>query len=84
MNSQEVREWRALYVLSRAQLAGMLGCDKKTVERWELGTTPPPRWLPLALETIAGHRKHIANRLRAQRDRKLMDRAHTKGLKVAL
>lgn len=67
MTPEDVVAWRKAYVLSRQQLADLLGIHPTTVSRWERGTTPPPRWLPLALETLAGQREKLVRRMHERR-----------------
>lgn len=84
MSAAEVQAWREAYVLTRAAMADLLGVDRTTVRRWETGHTPPPRWLPLALETLAGQRKQIALRLRARREYMRLQHDRARAMKVAM
>lgn len=67
MTPDEVTGWRHEYVLTRQQLADLLGIHPTTVSRWERGSTPPPRWLPLALESLAGQREKLVRRMHERR-----------------
>lgn len=84
MTAAELRAWRAAYMLSRIQLADLLGVDRKTVLRWENGESRVPLWLPLALETLAGQRKQLVAQLRKRRERLRLERGRRKGMRVAL
>lgn len=67
MTPDDVLRWRKDFLLTRQQLADLLGIHPTTVSRWERGTTPPPRWLPLALETLAGQREKLVRRMHERR-----------------
>lgn len=47
-----VRSWRLKHGLSQAQLAGRLGVNVFTLQRWEYGSSDPPAFLQLALERL--------------------------------
>jgi DNA-binding XRE family transcriptional regulator len=64
MTAEDLKAWRKLYFLTHAQLADILGVHVTTVARWEDGRTPPPKWLPIALESISGQRTVLAKKLR--------------------
>ena len=64
MTPGEVTVWREHYMLTRGQMADLLGVHATSVLRWENGDAPVPRWLPLALETLGGRREKIAAKLR--------------------
>lgn len=53
MTPAEVKAWRTHWRLSQAQLAKLLGVNIRTITHWEGGTSPPPPYLDLALETLA-------------------------------
>ena len=52
MTSTQLREWRAHWHLSRANLARQLGVNVRTVANWEDGRSPMPAYLDLALAEL--------------------------------
>jgi DNA-binding transcriptional regulator YiaG len=57
MTGDELRAWRERWLItSQGELARLLGVHINTVHSWERGTRAIPRFLPLALETLARQR----------------------------
>jgi DNA-binding transcriptional regulator YiaG len=57
MTGNELRAWREHWLItSQAELARLLSVHINTVNAWERGTRAIPRFLPLALETLARQR----------------------------
>ena len=55
MNKETLKNWRKGQVLTRKQLAGMLGVSPMALAYWEWGSRGIPALLPLALEALENH-----------------------------
>ena len=52
MDAIQLKSWRENRKVSRTQLSDFLGVSQKTIEAWEYGYNPIPKWLSLALAAI--------------------------------
>jgi len=51
LTKEELKEWRLNRGLTQSAAAEKIGgCGYHRWQRWELGTTPVPCWLPIMLE----------------------------------
>lgn len=52
MHGEDLREIRGVLGFSQKQLGNALGVTNNTVSRWEIGASPVPEYIDLALETL--------------------------------
>jgi len=54
LTGEQLRQWRIAHGLTQSQLAQLLGVQRNTVTRWEIGerTPPPGNVLDLAIEAL--------------------------------
>jgi transcriptional regulator with XRE-family HTH domain len=81
VEAEDLIAWRKAYMLSRQQLADLLGVHYSTMERWEGGKSRIPNMVPLALETLAGQRQQLVKSIRRHQERQQLRRlGHALGM----
>jgi DNA-binding XRE family transcriptional regulator len=53
MNGTDLKEWRKRLSFSQDKAATEIGCARRSIQEWEKGVRPVPRYIALACAALA-------------------------------
>ena len=53
MTGTELKEWRKRLSLTQAGAAEAIGCGRRSIQQWEKGQYPIPRFIALACSAVS-------------------------------
>lgn len=65
MNPADLKSARATLGLSQAELGHRIGVTRNTINRWEMGLHPIPRWAEMVLQKNPPRRSSVPHAARA-------------------